>query len=211
MESEGLNLTSVGKRFGLTSHGAGQWVRGYYAFNQASESSDYINEVDERSYTFFQELFGKSCVPLREWLDWDEDKNQFKNLLNFNEFIGWLYPKEDVEEGGNTGKGDWEKRKLVRRDDLRTLSYLMTKSHEHFIQFRNGADLEMCYSSALAKKYEEEAKRNTDVIAEVFNSIKTCTQALSDVPFRAIKDPSTKSRLFLALEPLEKAISDIKS
>src|SRR5579883_3051833 len=27
MEEENINLTDVGKRFGLTSHGAGQWVR----------------------------------------------------------------------------------------------------------------------------------------------------------------------------------------
>ena len=60
MEEEGINQTEVGKRFGLTAYGAGQWIRGYYAFKQARESSDFINEVDERAYPYFQELFSKS-------------------------------------------------------------------------------------------------------------------------------------------------------
>jgi hypothetical protein len=40
MEREELSLTDAGKRFGLSAFGAGQWVRGYYAFKQAREESD---------------------------------------------------------------------------------------------------------------------------------------------------------------------------
>src|SRR5271165_2984542 len=72
MEQEGLNLTEAGKRFGLTAFGAGQWVRGYYAFKQAREESDYIREVDERAYPYFQELFSRSSAPVREWMGWEE-------------------------------------------------------------------------------------------------------------------------------------------
>lgn len=211
MESEGLPLGQVGKRFGLTSHGAGQWVRGYRAFEQARENSDYINEVDERSYPFFQELFGRTSAPVREWMQWDEASYEFKNLLNFNEFIGWLYPKPAAEDGQATSKGDWEKRRLVRRDDLRTMAFLITKSHDHFIQFRNGTDLERAYSSALAKEYEEEAKRTADVLGQAFDTIALCTKTLANVPFLALKDPATKKKLFDALDALEKAIAELKS
>ncbi len=91
MEQEHLGLTAAGKRFGLSAFGAGQWVRGYYAFKQAREESDYVHEVDERAYPYFQELFGRSSSPVREWLGWNEDGYKFKNPLNFNEFVGWLY------------------------------------------------------------------------------------------------------------------------
>ncbi len=209
MDSEELSLTQVGKRFGLTAHGAGQWVRGFRAFEQARESSDFINEVDERSYPFFQELFGRTSAPVREWMQWDEQSQEFKNLLNFNEFIGWLYPKPSVEGGQASSKGDWDKRRLVRRDDIRLLAYLITDSHDEFIQFRNGTELERCYSSALAKEFEEEAKKTGDVVRDVFDTIERCTQVLLDVPFRALKDPSTKENLFAALAKLEKAIADL--
>jgi hypothetical protein len=35
MDKEGLSQTEVGRRFGLTAYGAGQWIRGYQAFRQA--------------------------------------------------------------------------------------------------------------------------------------------------------------------------------
>ena len=60
MENEGLTLTEVGQRFGLTPHGAGQWARGYNAFTQACEESDYTEELDDRAYTYFQELFSRT-------------------------------------------------------------------------------------------------------------------------------------------------------
>lgn len=99
MQDEGLSLSDVGKRFGLTAHGAGQWVRSYHAFTQAKEQSDYIAEVDERSFPFFQELFGRSSIDVRDWLNWDDEGLQFRNAINFNEFISWLYPRPvDVED-----------------------------------------------------------------------------------------------------------------
>jgi hypothetical protein len=66
MEQERLNLTEAGKRFGLSAFGAGQRVRGNYAFKQAREKSDYVREVDERSYPYFQELFSRGSAPVRE-------------------------------------------------------------------------------------------------------------------------------------------------
>lgn len=138
MEKENLSLTEVGRRFGLTPHGAGQWVRGYSAFHQGRESSDHVNEIDERSYPYFQELFGRSSAPLREWLAWDDDAYEFQNKLNLDEFISWLYPRQELDGDANgTKKGDFERRRIARRDDLRQLSELCVKDREIFDQFRN--------------------------------------------------------------------------
>ena len=87
MEEETLTLTEVGKRFGLTAFGAGQWVRGYYAYKQAKETSDFSKEVDERTYPYLQELFSRSSSPIREWMIWNESTKQFDDELNFNEFL----------------------------------------------------------------------------------------------------------------------------
>jgi hypothetical protein len=95
MERESLTLTDAGRRFGLTPFGAGQWVRGYYAFKQAREESDYITEVDERSYPYFQELFSKSSIRVREWMGWNGQTYKFTDPLKFNEFISWLYPRAE--------------------------------------------------------------------------------------------------------------------
>jgi len=210
---EGLSLTDAGKRFGLSPHGAGQWVRGYYAFKQARESSDYINEVDERSYPYFQELFSRSSAPVREWLAWDDSQREFKEHLNFDEFISWLYPRDtsaDDDQTGATPRGNWEKRRLGRRDDIRLVAYMMTDAPEFFVQFRTGAPVEKAYSMALARQFEEEAKRAADPVADMFTAIDACKQALDNVPYKAIRDAEVKAKLDLSLAGLQKAIDELK-
>lgn len=212
MEKDSLNLTQVGKRFGLTPHGAGQWVRGYYAFNQARQASDYINEVDERSYPYFQELFGRSSAPVREWLEWNEDKYEFANKLNLDEFISWLYPRPDPgNEDGATRKGDFGKRRLARRDDLRQLSTLIVNQKDLFEQFRSGTELEACYSLLLTRQYEEDAKKKADPVADLFSAVELCAKSISNIPYKAMKDPETKEKIEEVLAKLEQAIAEIKS
>ncbi len=210
MSKEGLTLTEVGKRFGLTSHGAGQWVRGYSAFNQARQSSDYINEVDERSYPYFQELFGRSSTPVREWLEWDESKYEFKSKLNFDEFISWLYPRSNEEEDGVIRKGKFERRRIARRDDIRQISALLLNDKDLFEQFRSGIDLENCYSLSLTKKFEEEAKLRADPVSDLFTAIEQCVKAINNIPYRAMRDNSTRDRILHSISGLESAITDIK-
>lgn len=210
MEVENLNLTEVGKRFGLTAHGAGQWVRGYYAFKQAREESDFINEIDERSYSYFQELFSRSNLAMRDWLEWNENDMRFKSALNFNEFVSWLYPRPgEDEEDGSKLCGDWERRILRRVDDIRQVSFLLRSDKESFDKFLHERDLEKVYSETLAKKYEREARESYDVEAEVFKAITECTKAIVDIPHRLLKDSGTKDRLLEALKKLKNAISDL--
>ena len=89
MEDENLSLTEVGKKFGLTAYGAGQWVRGYYAFIQAAEESDYTQEIDERAYPYLQEIFSRSNPVFKDWLQWNDTEYKFEDNLKFNEFLSW--------------------------------------------------------------------------------------------------------------------------
>lgn len=212
MEKEELTLTEVGKRFGLTSHGAGQWVRGYNAFSQAREASDYINEVDERAYPYFQELFGRSSAPVREWLQWNEENYEFSNKLNFDEFISWLYPRPEMDGSDSSAmpKGDFELRRVARRDDLRLLAELISSEKELFEQFRGGTDLETCHSLALSRRFEEEAKLKADPLQDLFLAVEQCTKIISNVPYKAMKNADTRAKIIEKLSELEKVISDLK-
>lgn len=115
MEEEDLSLTEVGKKFGLTAYGAGQWVRGYYAFMQAAEESDYTQEIDERAYPYLQEIFSRSNPVFKDWLQWNDTDYKFEDNLKFNEFLSWLYPRdeENVLDGVEV-KGNWDNR-LIKR------------------------------------------------------------------------------------------------
>lgn len=214
MENDGLTLTEVGRRFGLTPHGAGQWVRGFYAFRQAREESDFIAEVDERSYPYFQELFSRSSATVRDWLEWDEGEKQFKNAINFNEFVGWIYPKptsSDEDEAAITARGNFDNRWLVRRDDIRDVASLMRDEPDLFQQFRVTGKLEEAYSQSLARQYERQAREKADPISETFDAIRFCTKALENMPLRVWKDADLKIMLDDLISDLESKLAFLKS
>ncbi|QEH69366.1 hypothetical protein [Cellulosilyticum sp. WCF-2] len=204
MEDEDLNLTEVGKRFGLTAFGAGQWVRGYYAFRIATEESDYSREVDERAYPYFQELFSRSNGPFREWLQWNDKEYKFEDSLHFNEFLSWLYPRSEEQLDGSDVHGDWGQRKIARSNDIRMLSYLLREATVEFEAFRNEGQLEKAYNLANTKKYI----RDSNPSEEAFNNISACIKSLENLPFKLIKNESEK--LLDLLNSLEKAVGEIK-
>lgn len=213
MEEETLNLTEVGKRFGLTAFGAGQWVRGYYAFKQTKETSDYTKEVDERAYPYLQELFSRSNSPIREWMKWNESSKKFDDDLNYNEFLSWLYPRNiqeaDESVDHTTIVGDWKNRKLYRSDDIRNLSYLLAKSTKEFELFRSEGNLERAYTIAIQKQYEEEAKKLSDPTNELYDSLDLAIKNLENVPYRILKDGIQKEKLFEKLAKIESIFKDL--
>lgn len=212
MEKEELSLTDVGKRFGLTPFGAGQWMRGYYAFKQARERSDFIREVNERLYPYLQELFSRSSVKVREWMDWSERDREFKNELNLNEFLGWFYPRPEAEpdQANQEALGDWENRFIRRQDDIRQVAFLISEAPESFEQFRRERELEQAYLTAIAKKQQEAASIKYDPVNAVFLTLRECTKALENIPLKMIRDPDQKNRLDEALRPLEAALKSIR-
>lgn len=213
MEEEELTLTEVGKRFGLTAFGAGQWVRGYYAFKQTKESSDYTKEVDERAYPYLQELFSRSNSPIREWMKWNEGGKKFDDELNFNEFLSWLYPRntEEADESIDTStiNGDWKNRKLYRSDDIRSLSFLFAKSPKEFELFRAEGNLEKAYTIAIQKQYEEEAKKLSDPTSDLYDSLDLVIKNLENIPYRILKDGAQKEKLFEKLIRIEAIYKDL--
>ena len=207
MDKDGLSLTEVGKRFGLTAYGAGQWARGYYAFQQASEETDYVKEIDERVYPYFQELFGRSSIAMKDWLGWNDTNKRFENASNLNEFVSWFYPRSSLSEGQPDDQheiGDWDKRIISKRDDIRQLSYIISNSNVHFLKFRQERDIEAAYNAALLEKFEKEKRTKTP--DEIFDLIEKCTDQLENLPFKIMKDSNLKQRYEDLIEKLKASI-----
>lgn len=204
MEDENLSLTEVGKKFGLSAYGAGQWVRGYYAFVQAAEESDYTQEIDERVYPYLQEIFSRSNPVFKDWLKWNDSEYKFDDNLRFNEFLSWLYPRdeENVLDGVEV-KGYWENRRIKRSNDLRIVSFLLRESINEFEMFRADGDLEKAQNAVNMKKYLE----SQDPAIETIEKIKNCTKALDDIPFKLIVNQ--KEELTKLLANLNNRISEI--
>lgn len=214
MEREELSLTEVGKRFGLTAFGAGQWVRGYRAYKQAREETDYVSEIDDRIYPYFQELFGRSSAPMKEWMKWDDSKKRFEDTANLNEFVSWFYPRPDGNEDHpdeHTASGDWYKRKVGKQDDIRQLSYLLTNAPKYFDVFRSELDLEKAYSRARFEQIEKEQGKEIASAESVLGEVEHLADLLEKLPINIVKDATLRMRLDAHISKIERAISVIRS
>lgn len=212
MEGENLNLTGVGKRFGLTPFGAGQWVRGYFAFRQAREETEVASVIDEKVYPYLQEIFGRSSIPVREWLEWDDVNYRFSNIANLNEFMGWFYPAKvdpDTDEPMPIDEAAWDRRVIGKRDDIRQIGYLISNANKQWLNFRQELDLEAAYSSAQVEKFEAKSA-DTDFSGDLFKSIDRCAQLLVNTPISVIKNSELKAILGSKIQNLEEAIGMVK-
>jgi len=215
LQEEGKSLTEVGKQFGLTAFGAGQWIRGYNAFRQAKDDSEYSRDVKESAYTYFQELFGRSNLPLRQWMEWNDSKYRFEDTLAFNEFLSWLYPKpteDEIDEDMDPDdvEGDWDNRRILTNRGLRDVSYLLKNGTPQFEDFRNGEDLRKSVATARLAEAQDEADSRRQPALDLLRSMDDLTKELQNIPILRFKnDEEMREQLLEKLAQLQESISEV--
>mmetsp|Transcript_3487 Transcript_3487/g.6213 ORF Transcript_3487/g.6213 Transcript_3487/m.6213 type:complete len:392 (+) Transcript_3487:365-1540(+) len=218
MEADNLTLTQVGKSFGLSAHGAGQWVRGYYAFQQAKEVTEVGEHIDEKIYPFFQEIFGRSSIALKEWMRWDDAKNEFQDSAALNEFVGWLFPVDRVE--GDSGdswqdptkaevEAAWSNRRITKRDNLREISYMISDAPKEWMSFRSGASLETAYNTAVYNSIEDTHASEKSTEDRFFKIISDALRELNETPISVIMNSEKRAKLLQLTAGVKGAIEKI--
>ena len=177
-------------------------MRGYYAFRQAKAETEFGSFINEKMYPYFQELFGRSSIAMKEWLEWDEQSTKFKNQSNLNEFMSWFFPvdRERDEEADGVDREPtiaemedaWGRRKINKRDDLRQLSYLITKGHREWMDFRSGTDLNKAYSKAILREIEEKSDDDEDTADRLFKYLEETVRLLQQTPFSILSSAEKK-------------------
>jgi hypothetical protein len=211
MENQSLTFTEVGKGFGLSAFGAAQWVRGYYAFQQAKDDTEFGRYIDENIYPFFQELFGRSSIPLKEWLKWNEDEKKFNDTANLNEFTSWFYPValEESEESINREPSKkqieeaWRRRRVSKRDDLRNIAYLINKSPKNWMDFRSGSDIEKSYNRAVLDELEQDREDERNTVEKFFHAIQEADKQLQNTPLSVLSDTAHIEKLRKIIESMD--------
>ncbi len=220
MEEDGLSLTEVGKSFGLSAHGAGQWVRGYFAFMQAKDETDVGRYIDEKVYPFFQEVFGRSSIQLKDWMRWDDAEKKFKDGAALNEFAGWLFPVED--EGGDAAvdpkdptkaqvEAAWSNRRIIKRDNLREISYMIHDAPKQWMAFRSGTDLDKAYNTAVYNQIEESRSGERSAEEIFYKSLEGALRELNETPFSILSDSDKRRRLLELTGALTEVIEKVEA
>lgn len=158
----------------------------------------------EDEYLMLSGIFSRSNPVFKDWLQWNDTEYKFEDNLKFNEFLSWLYPRneENVLDGVEV-KGNWDNRLIKRSNDIRIVSFLLRESISDFEMFRADGDLEKAQNSANTRKYLE----SQDPSTETLEKIKSCTKALDDIPFKLVM--SRKEELSDLLEKLSDKVGEI--
>lgn len=218
MEADDLTLTQVGKSFGLSPHGAGQWVRGYHAFQQAKEETEVGEHIDEKVYPFFQEIFGRSSIALKEWMRWDDAKSEFQDSAALNEFVNWLFPVDKTESASGDSWQDptkaeveaaWSNRRINKRDNLREISYMISAAPKEWMTFRSGTALETAYNTAVFNSIEDSHASEKSTEDRFFRIMSDAIRELHETPLSIITDSDKRSQLLQLTSKMKAAIEKI--
>lgn len=207
MNKTGASYSEVGKTFGISSYASAQMARAYYAFEQAKNETVFRDDIDSRAYPYLQELFGRSDIALKNWMDWDDENRKFINVEIFEEYLNWLYPKED-ESGEYDPElaGNWENKRLNNVHDQRILTKAITEFPKIFDAFRNGSPISLI-QLRMSQENEREIK-NTDYYLDLF---KEFTDTLNDIPLIKILEEGRKGELSDSLDSVQVKINSIKN
>ena len=96
-EDNGYSSSQAAASLGITIRECNRLYRAYKALRQAQSIEDYEDEIDEKKFSYFEEALKNSKV--KEWLEWDDTSNSFKNITNLELFIGWMLGEEDEITG----------------------------------------------------------------------------------------------------------------
>ena len=113
-----LEASEVSGRLGLSTHEVTRRYRAFKALEQMQNDEEYGGYAKPSMYPIFHEAV--SLPILREWIDWNENDDQFTNEDNLRSFYNLITPNEDDE-------GEQRNPKIHTRQQVRELRNILAK------------------------------------------------------------------------------------
>ncbi|MBM3239539.1 hypothetical protein FJZ31_24875 [Candidatus Poribacteria bacterium] len=153
-KESGKSPTEIASMFGMKPRAeVSRLIRSYYGFEQAKKDEDYGEDLKPEKFgMFYNVVFGKPEI--RNWLGWDDEQKEFKNVDNFVKFVSWIVPDEDEEP-----KID------ISPNTRDTLAKLVQPEHkELFGKFEEGR---LSIDECKEKIFGEEIKMSVDISDDI--------------------------------------------
>ena len=100
LRDSGLSPQEAAQSLGLSTRAANASYRCFVALEQMVADEEFGEYAEPRMYSYFEEIFKRPDV--RNWLAWDNEKEQFCNKDRLSEFYAWMLPSG--ENGNETPK-----------------------------------------------------------------------------------------------------------
>ena len=78
VEGDGLNFSEAALSVGLSPGRVSALLRGYYGLRQMQNDLSFGAYADVSLFSHFEQAYLK--IPVRKWLDWDNNKNEYRNV-----------------------------------------------------------------------------------------------------------------------------------
>ncbi|RIW32555.1 hypothetical protein D3H55_13315 [Bacillus salacetis] len=104
-----MDISEIANRLGMKKPEVKRRINSFIAMEKYKNDEDYGDYFKSSQAALFYELMSKPNM--REWLDWDETVNDFKNKKNLKRFFSWISTTEE-----------WTSPIIQKRDDIRELS-----------------------------------------------------------------------------------------
>ena len=102
----------IAQSLGLSVRSANALYRSYIVLENMKADEEYGEKAHPELFSYFEEAHKRPNI--REWLEWDEGSEQFKNNNNLREFYSWIVPGPDGE-----------KQKIPRAIDVRDFGEIL--------------------------------------------------------------------------------------
>ncbi|WP_100401309.1 ParB N-terminal domain-containing protein [Bacillus sp. FJAT-42315] len=183
-----MDITEISNRLGMKKQEVKRRINSFIAMEIFKEDEEYGEFFRSSMAGVFYELMSKPNF--RDWLEWDESVNSFKNKKNLKRFFSWLSPTEDRSAPI-----------IQKRDDIREVN--------KFIKDEEALDT-MEEKNSISEALEQSSYFTEQGFKSNIKSIK---KSLDRIPFNALlnMDKDTRKELKEIVKSIEafKKILDI--
>lgn len=116
MTEDGREQAEICEILGLQKKRINILRRCYYALEQMRADDDYSDQVKPNLFSSFDEIF--KVPKIRDWLEWDDERNVFLNEERRKQLYSWLVGSED-------DNGQRQPAKIVDPKEIRKFPELM--------------------------------------------------------------------------------------
>lgn len=181
LKSKGKKTQAAADMLGISAKEANALWRAYHALEKMHQDNDYKDHANPSLFSYFYEALKVPAV--KEWLDWNDTDEKFKNERHVELFYGMI-----TKEDENTEK------KLPMAIDVRKLGKVVGHNDSLRLLLSSGGTIE----SALALLDDDIFERDFEP------TIKSCHRMLEDLSAEKVKKLSEANKSLLG--ELEKQI-----
>lgn len=95
LRKAGLSPQESAQSLGLSTRAANTSYRCFLALEQMKADEEFGEFAIPKMYSYFEESFKRPEV--KNWLNWDDEKERFVNEEHTKEFYSWMIPAQDDE------------------------------------------------------------------------------------------------------------------